>query len=323
MQEKQEYLETKIKPIMENLIFQLVSERPDNPSLFMIDWLQKTGGYNANNLTHDEKKELEVLRMDISKYREMEGANLNEEAVHSEESEEEEEKVENLEARKKQIKGKGPRIGVSAEAYGQFNKKEDFKPRYIKKNENQIARIKSRILQSFIFTNLDQKDVGNVIGAMEEKIFNPGEAVIRQGEQGDCLFVVESGDLECFKRFTKDAPETFLKKYTTGDSFGELALLYNAPRAATILAKTKAICWALDRETFNNIVKDAARKKREKYETFLRSVPILESIEDYELTQVCDALKSCSFKEGDYVIREVKKYIEIIFLFILKFFFVG
>ena len=49
-----------------------------------------------------------------------------------------------------------------------------------------------------------------------------------------------------------------------------------------------------------------ARKKREKYETFLRSVPILESIEDYELSQVCDALKSCSFKEGEYVIREVK-----------------
>jgi cAMP-dependent protein kinase regulator len=307
MQEKQEYLETKVKPIMENLIFQLVSERPDNPSLFMIDWLQKTGGYNSNNLTHDEKKELESLRRDISKYREMEGANLNEEVMNSDESqEEEEEKVENLEAKKKQIKGKGPRIGVSAEVYGQFNKKEDFKPRYIKKNENQIARIKSRILQSFIFSNLDQKDVGNVIGAMDEKIYNPGDAVIRQGEQGDCLFVVESGELDCYKRFGKDALETFLKKYAAGDSFGELSLLYNAPRAATILANTKAICWALDRETFNNIVKDAARKKREKYEAFLRSVPILESIESYELSQVCDALKSCSFKEGDYVIREVK-----------------
>jgi len=307
MQEKQEYLETKVKPIMENLIFQLVSERPDNPSLFMIDWLQKTGGYNSNNLTHDEKKELESLRRDISKYREMEGANLNEEVINSDESqEEEEEKVENLEAKKKQIKGKGPRIGVSAEVYGQFNKKEDFKPRFIKKNENQIARIKSRILQSFIFSNLDQKDVGNVIGAMDEKIYNPGDAVIRQGEQGDCLFVVESGELGCYKRFGKDAPETFLKNYAAGDSFGELSLLYNAPRAATILANTKAICWALDRETFNNIVKDAARKKREKYEAFLRSVPILESIESYELSQVCDALKSCSFKEGDYVIREVK-----------------
>jgi cAMP-dependent protein kinase regulator len=40
-----------------------------------------------------------------------------------------------------------------------------------------------------------------------------------------------------------------------GEAFGELALLYNAPRAATIIAKTDALCWELDRNTFNNIVK--------------------------------------------------------------------
>jgi CRP-like cAMP-binding protein len=40
--------------------------------------------------------------------------------------------------------------------------------------------------------------------------------------------------------------------------FGELALLYNVPRAATITAIEKCVLWSLDRETFNNIVKDAA-----------------------------------------------------------------
>jgi cAMP-dependent protein kinase regulator len=49
-----------------------------------------------------------------------------------------------------------------------------------------------------------------------------------------------------------------LKNYEPGDSFGELALLYNAPRAATIISKTDSDLWVLDRNTFNHIVKDAA-----------------------------------------------------------------
>jgi cAMP-dependent protein kinase regulator len=43
-----------------------------------------------------------------------------------------------------------------------------------------------------------------------------------------------------------------------GEAFGELALLYNAPRAASIKAKTDSVLFSLDRETFNNIVKEAA-----------------------------------------------------------------
>ena len=62
--------------------------------------------------------------------------------------------------------------------------------------------------------------------------------------------------------FKGNAEPTHLKNYQPGEGFGELALLYNAPRAATITAETEAIVWKLDRDVFNHIVKDAASKKR-------------------------------------------------------------
>jgi cAMP-dependent protein kinase regulator len=73
-----------------------------------------------------------------------------------------------------------------------------------------------------------------------------------------------------------------LKKYEPGEAFGELALLYNAPRAATITSDGDSVLFALDRQTFNHIVKDAAIRKREKYETFLKGVELLKSMDDYE-----------------------------------------
>lgn len=67
--------------------------------------------------------------------------------------------------------------------------------------------------------------------------------------------MVFSGTLECSKVFEPKSEPKFLKNYKTGDVFGELALMYNAPRAATIVAKEESTCFSLDRDTFNAIVK--------------------------------------------------------------------
>lgn len=92
--------------------------------------------------------------------------------------------------------------------------------------------------------------------------------------------------------------------YSQGDAFGELALLYNAPRAATIISKGSSVLWSVDRSTFNHIVKDAAAKKREFYEDFLSSVKILQNMELYERSKLSDGLKEESFGPGEYIIRE-------------------
>ena len=119
------------------------------------------------------------------------------------------------------------------------------------------------------------------------------------------MYVVDSGQLDCFKKFKPDQPDTYLKTYQPGESFGELALLYNCPRAASIKAKTNAVVWELDRETFNNIVKDSAIKKRERYEDFLAKVEILKGMDPYEKSKIADVLKTVKFNAGEYIITQV------------------
>jgi hypothetical protein len=62
----------------------------------------------------------------------------------------------------------------------------------------------------------------------------------------------------------------------------------------------------LDRDTFNFIVKDAAARKREKYEEFLKSVPVLSSMDHYERSKLADAIKEEKFEAEDFIIKEVK-----------------
>lgn len=195
------------------------------------------------------------------------------------------------------------RTSVSQEVYGIFNKKGNFDARVIEKSEAVQQKIKSRLLESFMFSNLDKKDLKVVIDAMEEKVFEEGKTIIKQGDDGAELFLVGEGLLQCFKEI-KGKEDLYLRDYEHGDSFGELALLYNCPRAATIRAKTKSTLYSLDRDTFNLIVKESSQKRREKYEQILKKVSILNSVSAYERSQIADAIKEENFKKGDQIIKQ-------------------
>ena len=103
-----------------------------------------------------------------------------------------------IEQRSKLIKSKAQR---SSEVYGLFNKKENFKAKVVPKSKDQRDRIIARVSLSFLFTSLEDKDLNTVIDAMEEKKFNKGDNVITQGENGDVLYLVDQGTLDCLKIF--------------------------------------------------------------------------------------------------------------------------
>lgn len=94
--------------------------------------------------------------------------------MHSSEGEEDEagDNIEEQLEKKKQKEGpKGPKMrsGVSAEVYGANNKKENFKARFIKKTPEEQAKIREKLLKSFLFKSLEEKDLQTCIDAMEIK----------------------------------------------------------------------------------------------------------------------------------------------------------
>jgi cAMP-dependent protein kinase regulator len=93
-----------------------------------------------------------------------------------------------------------------------------------------------------------------------------------------------------------------------GGSFGELALMYNAPRAATVISdEPGCILWALDRVTFRRILMESTYSRRRMYEQFLSEVPILSTLSSYERSKIADALETQKFPAGSTIIQEGDK----------------
>ena len=313
----EEYIKSKVRPILEVILDDLLDETPEDPIPFMYTWLLK-----YNNQISKERLELEQLRSQIKEIKQKEQLettnsfllNINpnnpqendEQENFSSESEEEEENLtlNKIEERRQKLIEKGQRNGISAEAFGKFNKKKTFKLRVIKKTESQKENIKNKCLTCFLFNNFDEVEISSIVDACEEKKFKKNEYVIKQGDNGDNLYIIESGELICEKIFNPGESPTYLKTYKEGELFGELALLYNAPRAASIYAKTECVLWALDRHTFNHIIKESAMNKREKYKKFLETVPLLSTVENYELYSICDAIKMEKYEKNQYIIKE-------------------
>src|SRR5690606_24814915 len=105
--------------------------------------------------------------------------------------------------------------------------------RVIPKTDEQRRRIEVSIASNILFRNLEDDQHDDVVNAMSEKRFKANENVIEQGAVGDYFYVVESGTLDVFVSKNGNPAEKVFE-YGPGGSFGELALMYNGPRAATV-----------------------------------------------------------------------------------------
>ncbi|XP_045594828.1 cAMP-dependent protein kinase type II regulatory subunit isoform X4 [Procambarus clarkii] len=196
------------------------------------------------------------------------------------------------------------RKSVFAEAYDPEEDDDDGERIIHAKSDEQRQRLSEAVKNIFLFRSLDHDQIGEVLDAMFERRVTEGENVIKQGDDGDNFYVIESGVYNIFVKTDSDTEPRSVGKYDNSGSFGELALMYNLPRAATIQAVTSGALWAMDRHTFRRILLKSACKKRKMYEALLENVPMLKTLEKYERLNLADALVPKVYVPGQQIILQ-------------------
>jgi cAMP-dependent protein kinase regulator len=204
------------------------------------------------------------------------------------------------------------RTSVSAESLNPASSdSESFTPPFHQKTQDQLTRLKASVSGNFLFSHLDDDQASQVLGALHEKpIPSKGIKVIQQGDVGDYFYVVEKGSFDIYVNPSgkleagADGLGNKVGTVGPGGSFGELALMYNAPRAATVMSSEPSTLWALDRVTFRRILMDSAFQRRRLYEGFLEEVPLLSSLTPYERSKIADALETKKYPPGTVIIQE-------------------
>lgn len=184
-------------------------------------------------------------------------------------------------------------------------KETDFEPPKYEKTKEQMTTLKSCVRDCVLLGILNRDQLEQVFNAMFYVPVKANTYVIKQGEDGDNFYIIESGVFEA--TITEGDKQVFKKVYKNKGSFGELALMYNQPRAASVMALSEGKLWALDRCTFRHIVLSANFRKKRLYEHFLDTVPVLDPLTGVEKSKLSDALKPKYFLAGDVIIREGDK----------------
>lgn len=143
------------------------------------------------------------------------------------------------------------------------------------KTEEETLRINNILQSNVFFSHLDEhqrRALGDSMFVVESR---DGDTIISQNDDGDNMYLIDEGRVECYIQKDNEEERILVKTLGDGDLFGELALLYSAPRAATCIAKGEASLFALDRVSFNVILQQTTIAKREKMVAFLKKVPVM------------------------------------------------
>lgn len=156
-----------------------------------------------------------------------------------------------------------------------------------------------------LFNHLDGAQQRAIVQGMYERPVPAGEILIQEGDTGlgaSELYVVKEGEFEVLQRRKGVNLRVNMKR--RGDTFGELSLMYDCPRSATVATTQDAVVWVLERDMFRQHVQKGQEDAASQLELFLNQVPILSPLSKIEKLQLLDAFEERTYAAGATIVRE-------------------
>ncbi|KAF7261629.1 hypothetical protein EG68_00996 [Paragonimus skrjabini miyazakii] len=181
------------------------------------------------------------------------------------------------------------------------------------KTDEQRKLLKEVCKTVVLFRGMDEEELDRMIEVMFARTVQPGDKIIVQGDDADNFYVVEQGTFHAFVK-DEEGQDKQVCVYTNEGYFGELALMYNAPRSATVIAQTDGRIWCMSRKAFRKFVLSHASKQRRAFVKILHSVQMLQELSPYERMNLADALVKKTFQDNECIIREGDPGMEMFFI---------
>lgn len=153
---------------------------------------------------------------------------------------------------------------------------------------------------NFIFASLSTQERQKLIDAMQKESVPQDTVIIKEGDtKSDWFYIIQEGQVDYYSSNVK------VGSAHRGASFVELALLYNAPRAATCMAAS-TVCqlWKVDQHTFRHLLARHAREEEVQVLRVLESIPLFDSFSPSYRSRLADALTVVKFKENERIVQK-------------------
>ena len=170
------------------------------------------------------------------------------------------------------------------------------------------------IKPNVLFEHDTKEEMLQIIDVFKPHEFSKGDCVISQGDEGSQFYVVESGELSIHVTVKGDSPEAEQSEvkvgdYSTGSAFGELALIFGSPRAATITATVDCKLWSIERMAYRSIMNQLRYEQHVEKNAFIRTCVVSDRrfTDIFDGSQIEDltiATKVDTYEEGEVILRE-------------------